>query len=55
MLASKWDMAFGFVMFLRVLFGSLPTWVKATLLGLVVCGLLWDGLRRVQQRRTRVR
>ncbi|MFJ3924391.1 hypothetical protein [Streptomyces sp. NPDC090022] len=54
-LASKDDVAYGVVLFLRMLVGSMPDWLKATLIATVAGLLLWSAVRRLRRRRATVR
>ncbi|MFF4581226.1 hypothetical protein [Streptomyces sp. NPDC001389] len=54
-LASKWDAAYGVLMFVKVMLGSLPAWAKWILASLVAVLLLLEGYRWWRRRETAVR
>ncbi|MFD9305483.1 hypothetical protein ACFWCB_22990 [Streptomyces sp. NPDC060048] len=53
-LASKWDVPFAVVTALRVAFGGLPVWAKATIFGILGSVALWAVVTRLRQRRDQV-
>ncbi|MER6215830.1 hypothetical protein ACWC5F_20505 [Streptomyces sp. NPDC001272] len=54
-LASKWDAAYGVVVFVRVLLGSLPGWMKWIIGSLLAVVALYEGYRWWRRRETAVR
>ncbi|WP_405829296.1 hypothetical protein [Streptomyces sp. NBC_00105] len=54
-LASKWDLPFALFSLLRVAFGDLPLWAKATVFGLIGSVGVWTGISWLRGRRSRVR
>ncbi|THA50615.1 hypothetical protein [Streptomyces sp. A1136] len=55
MLASKWDAAYGVVVFIRVLLGHLPTWAKVTIYVLLGAMALGEGYQWWRGRKKAVR
>ncbi|WP_327412897.1 hypothetical protein [Streptomyces sp. NBC_01233] len=54
-LASKWDLPFALFSLVRVAFGDLPVWAKATVFGLLGSVAVWTGISWLRGRRSRVR
>lgn len=54
-LASKWDAAYGVLMFVKVMLGSLPAWAKWTVGSLVAVVIVLEGYRWWRRRETAVR
>ncbi|MFE6837424.1 hypothetical protein ACFVFI_21650 [Streptomyces sp. NPDC057705] len=54
-LASKWDLPFALFSLVRVAFGDLPLWAKATVFGLIGSVGVWTGISWLRGRRSRVR
>ncbi|WP_404961074.1 hypothetical protein [Streptomyces sp. 147326] len=54
-LASKWDIPFALFTLVRVAFGDLPGWAKATVFGLLGSAAVWAGIGWLRGRRSRVR
>uniref|UniRef100_A0AAU2JMW1 Uncharacterized protein n=1 Tax=Streptomyces sp. NBC_00049 TaxID=2903617 RepID=A0AAU2JMW1_9ACTN len=52
-LASKWDLPFVVFSVLRVVFGSLPLWTKATIFGILCSAIAWAAITRLRGRRGR--
>ncbi|MGW0754152.1 hypothetical protein [Streptomyces sp. NPDC002587] len=54
-LASKWDIPFVVLAAVRTIFGELPVWAKAIVLGLIGSLALWTAVTWLRERRRKVR
>ncbi|MEV7546483.1 hypothetical protein [Streptomyces sp. NPDC089915] len=54
-LASKWDAAYGVFMFVKVMAGSLPSWMKWVIGSLLAVVAVYEGYQWWRRRETAVR